>query len=492
MLKTKRQITLVKFLLIFSLGLSTCSSYAYLAQVRNMFLQTGKCIVSLSKHAKSKIFSLSKKRRAPIENLLNRDLTMKQKKTLFLIIMSLYLLSVFSILIRDMIGSAYSDYRGAYRDIVDPNRNEYQKLRAARGYRGLTKAVLENFNDVNVHFNANNENHRTPLHFVVEKSHQRPYYTRNTSLNLARWLIEEKFANVQAIDNNARTPRISITQLAAPLWLANYYAPISQYLEEKENQQQDLITLVNFLQTSLENHGDNNNNEILKLSKKYGKSRVLKVIFENIATLIKDKTVPGYAKMLVLPKLVQLWKDHGNICSLNDIESFYQYIVFNRPFLEQPQFRTAIDFVQKQRHNILDMNGKTLFEAQAEHGTKNTFEQAVSNALETKGELYNNNNVLKNWLAEQPTPVEQSEPDRNRTMTEQYEQALRTAKRKNNKKRFRELLNPLLVKRELRKIKIPSKAKKESQQLLPNELVGRIMGYAGTDFGDKLLVTQEQ
>jgi len=507
------RLKLLKLLLIFALCINTVSSYAYFTQAKKAFLNTGKALTYLPKKTASKVFSLFKKSnpkkpelKTPIERIMKRPLSIKEK----LFYAPIFTVGVMAAGSATLMASAFAvllvleriRYKKVCRDIINPQITDYKKLVEAmgNGFLNPTKYVLENIDlckDINtvIRPTALGENcvymfDGTPLHIasIIRFHHN------GKKVKLIKWLIEEKFANVQALDNHRFTPKGRTHQ---PFYLidANIHE-IRQYLQIKENQQQDLIDKVDALKKSL----DENSQEITNAPE----------AFEEITHLIRNPEIPGYAKMLVLPKIIQLWQEHKttcrqhNICTRDDITSLYQYIEFNRSFLSEQQFKPAVTFAQE--NNILDMKKKSTFEAIAENGTNKKFRKTLSNTLETTPDIYEKNYILKNWLANQPNPAKKISffnrifaktssfftglknrlfgtlvpITRTPNINEYYMLALDNAKQKKDKKRFRELVNPLIMKSYLRKAN------------LPYVLVGRIMSYAGTDFGNKLLVDQEK
>jgi len=505
----KRKLTTIKLLLIFSVCIHTACTGTYLAQAKRVCRDIGKATSYLPKQAVSKVLSFFKKTKAPTpqqkfklpaEQALGRRLTIPAKifYTIFVAVgvYATIIAAIIVCLVPTLCAALgieiYLHYRKACKNIVDPNKTEYQKLIASRGYLNLTKTVLENFNNINVHF-AHRGEQKTPLHIIArDTGYLRTWYTRKPRLTLAKWMVEEKFANITAVDATGLTPRQTISAPYVAGAFAAGFNDIRQYLQDKEHQQQDLVDRVN----TLKNHLDNNpTQEIINN---------LRISFQDIANIISDPETPGYAKMLVLPQLIQLWTDHNavcrqnNICTHDDIISLYQFIEFNHSFLHEQAFRPAVAFAH--RHKILDMKGNSLFETTIQHGTDERFSATISHTLATTPGLYRTDNVLRSWLAKQPTPTKKTGFLRNiftkaislftrlqnnfiatpnnkkRNITQQYTQALDDAKQNKNKKRFRGLINPLIVNSHLR------------QTNLPDELAGHIMGYAGTDFGNRLLI----
>ena len=526
MLKSKLTTT-IKFLLIFSLSLSTMSSYAYFAQMKKIFSRTGKIVTwfpkkiictpfkishrsalwALSlvkqrylqplppkKHAKNniwKIFSLFKKKpiaptqklKSPIEKIMGRPLNTKQKLFCATIYTAVYLVTLpivfghwlyfvtllittISLLLVLCIcaivalifaagkgGSAIHEkirHKRICRTIGNPNLSYYDKLIAAinSGYVDLIKQVLESYQNINMHFP---DTGNTPLHTITASTLLT--WKRN---ELIKWMVEEKFADVTAINNTGETPRQS----------AFYQYQLGR-LQNKETAHALLVTQVEQIKQLAKENQDSYQNLL------------------NVKNLIQSHRVPGYTKMLVLPKIIELLKENQNFYTDDEIAYFYQQIEFNLPFLEEEQFRPAVEYARIR--NIKDKNDNFVFE-----GEINASPTKLSNTLEKTPQLYRiNKETLKKLLRKENIEFP-SEKAKNKTVqkTAEYFKALYNAREKRNKKKFLDLANPLIVARELGKIVPENKGLDQVNQnvSLPQEVVGIIMGYAGGDFGDKLLI----
>jgi len=487
------------------------------------------------KHAKNniwKIFSLFKKKPTPpapklkngLEKIMGRPLNIKQKTfcaavyitvylATFRIVFNLWLtfvilpvLALFILLLLaiSLIFCAAEDAAETAATIQNPNATEYEKLNrvSKSAFYPLAKEFLTTLKNINAQFGPSGN---TPLHeiainnFFLYKILSPPLWQKD-KFELIKWMIDEQFANVSALNNNdATTHQLLNPAVGAAGLIPGMYDILLeaiQYLQDKENAQQDLVNRVDALKNRLDNNPSQATIDNLPEEEQRFANSVKNIdnapnAFKEIKQLIRSRTVPGYAKMLVLPKLVDLLKDHrtvclkNNICTEDNITSFYQHIIFNEQFLTELEFRPAVEFARAQ--NIQDMNDETIFEASIENGTNDTSYKAISLTMETTPRLYQINKESLITLLEEEQPTGKKII---RRKAEQYIQSLHNAREKRNKKKFRDLANPLIVAYELGKIVPENRGLDQVNQniSLPQEVVGRIMSYAGGDFGNKLLI----
>jgi len=535
----KRKFVTLHFLLVFSLFFNSCAYGISFSGAGKFFVNSGKKLLSLPKIAASNISKLSqlslfKKFRKPqkkvgifkkigskINNFHKETEAFKRKwmraylrgdmraaKKYLSIFMARNILAECSVVvaINGIIGlimvsalgiNEYLLYKRLRRDLRSPNLTDDRKLNRAclANFRkaGLTKEVLEGLDDINKHFNGFYiNNNRTSLHYISDLR----------MLTVVKWMVEEKFANVMAVNGNGNTARVAL-----PGWLL-IYNRIRQYLQNKENEHQDLVARVNLLKNDLLD--DNDRPKIVRQEIIDGVPQR----FQEIRALIGNPGIPGYAKQLVLPKLVTLHNAHNNLFAEDDIRALFDHVAFNYSFLNDQQFKPAVEFALDK--NLQDIDGKTILEAAAVHG-----DDVIATIFETRGQFYNREGLFDDWLAERPDAtvprgwrgwignafyatkgffanlknkffgrrrpnLHNREEDRPYNAEQDFANALDYAKKKKNKKKFRDLANAAIVMDDLKQdIEIESESGSYVVNL-PNELAAKIIKYAGADFGDKI------
>lgn len=320
-------------------------------------------------------------------------------------------------------------------------------------------------------------------------------------LFMVRHLVETKFVNVHCVDSNGRTTRHLITPPHVLPANAHKFNAVRDYLQTKENEHQNLIDRVDTLKQDLDNNQETADQEIVDNAP---------ARLQEIKDLIQNREIPGYAKQLVIPKILELHKDYPAIVTKEDMLSLCQHIAFNYSFVNDQQFRPVLDFALN--NNIRDIHGKTVFKAASTYGQKDN----VLKLLETRRPLYTSNNLFKHWLGEKPEPKKRwffhnavqktksffcniknkvfgetratgTQNQRAYDAKKDYTSTLDYLKTHGEKQQFRNMANTMIVMENMKKVKTPDVNMFTGEQnTMPDEIAAKIMGFAGTDFGKKV------
>jgi len=374
--------------------------------------------------------------------------------------------------------------------------SNYEKFSRACKYlfNRRAKSMLNNVDDINAVFGESDRNREgwRPLHIAA--------YWGN--LNIVRWLIEEKFADVRVLDARGRDASFHANGSwarvgGAPtsnIFFGSDFDKTRSYLQEAQNKHQELVNKVAELRGLDE--------RVLDRESEAVEQEVERRMHE-IKNLMQDRKTPGYAKQLVMSDLVRLHQQYPLVITQEDILGFYKKIAFNYVFLRDDQFRGAIEFAF--RYNITDRDGNTVLQASSKYGMDS---ERLANMMLQKGDFYRRENMFRNYLSQTSTPnrgvwgkvastphvlVNSAKNMAARAKnifsrkTEQYNsgqdviRALNNAKKQGNKKNFRDLANMSLVMDDLKKIEVDG-----AGTTLPDELVAKIIGYSPNDFGNKI------
>jgi len=336
------------------------------------------------------------------------------------------------------------------------------------------KKIIQNLDDINMTMHEQVQSwggllwisDGTLLHYVC---YYDCYYGLGRFFNLIRWMVQERFANVNEVDVvTGHTPR----QALLAMGLQNR---VCDYLQDMEGRQQDLEA------------------RVANLADDFGKDRVDTPVligrFEEIKMLIESKETPGYAKQLAIPKLVRLHNRFAEVVSKDDLKGLYKHIAFNKTFLHRPVFVDAVRFAMQER--LRDIDGKTVLVASA---MCDELPGNTQRLIEENDSLYTREGLLKDWLATRPEPgtwkgffaglkkkifgEKAANHDTYDDAKQDFIEALNTAKKHGKKKTFRDLANLSTAMDYLKEIET-----KDQGKTLPAEVAAQIVGFAGGDIG---------
>ena len=328
--------------------------------------------------------------------------------------------------------------------------------------------------------------------------------------SIIKWLIEEQFADITSIErfkavyeaigqeNISRSLRLLIFIVGHGSIQTLQKSGDPTLLQRKAEIHNQVVATVAELTTLLDQVDQEDNDQQVQEK------------LQNIKKLINSKATPGFSKQLVLSDLVSLHKQYPRVITEKNIKQFYKKVAFNYTFLEDNRFRGARDFAKN--NNIRDIFGRTILQSCGKHGIETQL-----NVISEKGYFYGTKNIFRSFnakvlnrnllskavymlkslgktiakttkkivnnakniiLRKTPYIKYDGEQDILNTLSE--------AKKSRNKKVFRNIANTFLVMDNLKKIRFD-----KENHTLPDEIAAEIINFSGTDFGMKLLISDE-
>jgi len=181
---------------------------------------------------------------------------------------------------------------------------------------------------------------------------------------------------------------------------------------------------------------------------------------------------------------------------MEDMRQFYAHIAFNHSFIRDAQFRPAVEFALSNHdevqvvgdverrvsveNNFRDIDGRSIMDAIVAYDGDQNY---MGYIFENRPQLFGENNAPENAQENGNNLVIDG-------LKDGFANGLENLKRKNDKKKYRDLANTSIILGDLKKeIKVPDENGVLKAYTLPQggELGGLIMGFAGTDdFGNKI------
>jgi len=370
--------------------------------------------------------------------------------------------------------------------------SQFEKLSKACRYtfNGTAKSMLNGVDDINAVFGERDRNHNyaglAPIHIAVDEA----------NLEVLRWLVEEKFADITAQDNRGRNVFYHASHGHFYNRLKGVYS--SKLVKKIENYWigMRMNSFLLMREVKLVRYGLDNPTSDLAADE-----RQVKRSLRWIKNSMNDSKIAGIVKQVIVGQLAQIYKRCPNLLAKKDIIDFYKKIVFNYTFLNDKRLRKAAIFAGKR--NIKDMNGKTVLQVYAQYGQDSgLLAQIVSNKVSE------DKTVIKNYLSYKPDPRKVKDiygkffvtsklllcssmknvanKVKNLFCTKKWDTKkegldyLIATKKVGNKRAFRDFVNSEIVKKDL------TRAPGISGRKNAHKAVANILEFTGADFGNKL------